>query len=491
MTEAQNSEGIEEQPGNAVVGEGLAEDGPEPPIIAGGAAIVSDEDWVYDLRASGLAIQQVNAKVLGLTHHGGNFRTRRFIKPTITPGGPEGETVVEVDINHQVDIDLYHQRRRNAGVAYGPLNLNRLRGGWWTHVPLNSAETLRLYKHLDNLYAIGATGVSRDHRRLRVVDADEVTIAGELADVIARLRDEHGDIELLRHLGDLAPDLVATMALKVEHARRAQALDEFEAHMRPATPDLAWTEPQWKDYFKRNEWIFGHNLDYQFLIDEIPEAYVGGRRPSGGGSQLADHVMGTGGDWSFAVLVEIKRPDTQLLGGLVREGTHRIHGDLSEGVAQAQSNCQALIGMSTTGVGAIELQDREMSVADPRGIVLIGDTDQLKDAAQRQTFQRYRHNLWNPTIMTYDELLNRAKFQVARTAPADASTPAAARTARAPRGRPLGAPAEASRPFAEEAFTIVIGGSAPPPSEPEWDPVEMPASPTNSPDDTELDDLPF
>ncbi|MBA2720506.1 MAG: DUF4263 domain-containing protein [Chloroflexi bacterium] len=481
MTEGPLDEGLEEQPGNAVVGEGFAEAGPEPPITAHGAPIISDEDWVYDLGASGLAIQQVNSKVLGLTHHGANFLTRRFIKPTITPGGPEGETVVEVDIHHQVEIDLYHQRRRNAGVPYSALDLRYLKGGWWTHVPLNSAETLQLYKHLDNLYAIGATGVSRTRRSLRVVEADEVTVAGELGDIIARLRAEHGDAELSRHLGDLAPDLIATMALKVEHTRRVEALEVFEAHIRPATPDLVWTEPQWKDYFKRNEWIFGHNLDFQFLNDEMPEAYVGGRRPSGGGSQIADHIMGTGGDWSFAVLVEIKRPNTRLLGAHIREGTCRIHGDLSEGVAQAQSNCQALIAVSTTGAGALEFNEREMTVADPRGIVVIGDTNQFENAAQRQTFQRYRHNLWNPTIMTYDELLNRAKFQVARTTPPGIATSAATPAARAPLARSDSAPEAPTRPFSEEPFRIVVGSQGSRAADPEWGPAAI-----HEPDEEEV-----
>jgi hypothetical protein len=427
--------------------------GPEPPAETD-APIVADEDWVYDLVASGLAIQEVGAKVLGLTHHGGGYLTRRFIKPTITPGGPHGETVVEVDI--------HHQRRRNSGVPYSPLDLRFLRGGDWTHVPLNSAETLRLYQHLDNLYAIGATGVSRARRSLRVVDADEVTVAGELGEVIARLRAEHGDEELSRHLGDLAPNLVATVAMRLEHRRRLDALDEFELHLRPTAEDLVWLEPQWKSFFKRNEWIFGHNLDYQFLVDELPEAYVGGRRLSGGGSQMADHVMGTGGDWSFAVLVEIKRPSTRLVGAHIREGAHRIHGDLVEAVAQAQANCQALIALSTTGPGALELVEREMTVADPRGIVLAGDTQQLTDADRRETFQRFRHNLWNPTVMTYDELLNRAKYQVARTAPADDG------------GRDPSPAARVDRPFSEEAPEIDGQEAEWPDDWPDDAPMDMP-----------------
>jgi hypothetical protein len=463
------------------------------PDLGEGVALDPDENWVYDLAGSGLVIQEVAGKVLGLTEHAGGHVTRRFIKPTITPGGDTGETTVEVDV--------HHQRRRNAAVPYSPLDLRTLRGGDWTHVKMGSAETLRLFKHLEALYAIGATGVTRYPRRLRVVDADDVTVAGPLGDVVTKLREEHGDQALSEYLESLAPDLIGAIALKIEHARRLEAIAEFEAHMRPPADQARWTEPDWKAFFKRNEWIFGHNLDYQFLTDEMPEAYVGGRRPSGGGSQLADHVMGTGGDWSFAVLVEIKRPDTTLLGPHYREGTYRIHTDLSASVAQAQANCQELIRMSSTATGAREFDARELTVADPRGIVLVGDTAQLVEPAQKETFQRFRHNLWNPTVMTYDELLNRAKFQVARTAPpetqAGTGTATSAGSVRAPspgRGRlgPMTVPASTGpapvrRPFAERGtgFPIVIEGA---PglgeSEPPWGPARR-VEPEQRPDEEE------
>jgi len=185
----------------------------------------------------------------------------------------------------------------------------------------------------------------------------------------------------------------------------------------PGASGVVWTELEWKRYFEHNDWIFGHNLDYQFLVEQEPEAYVGGRRLDGGGSQLADHVRSTPGDWNFAVLVEIKKPDTPLLRGHYREGAHRIHPDLSDGVAQAQANCQALVRMSRTAEGAEDFAARSMSVADPQGILLIGTTSQLTDKAQKETFHRFRRNLWNPTVLTFDELLARAKFQLTRMGP--------------------------------------------------------------------------
>lgn len=161
---------------------------------------------------------------------------------------------------------------------------------------------------------------------------------------------------------------------------------------------------------------------------------MGGRRLGGGGSQITDHIRSTPGDWSFAVLVEIKRPDAQLLRGLYREGTYRIHTDLSDGVAQAQANCQALVRLSATAEGAEEIAARSMVVADPQGILVIGTTAQLTDRPRQETFHRFRRNLWNPSVITFDELLARAEFQVSRMTPAPAEPPVGATVARPSRG---------------------------------------------------------
>ena len=56
------------------------------------------------------------------------------------------------------------------------------------------------------------------------------------------------------------------------------------------------------------------------------------------------------------------------------------------------------------------------TVAEPQGILVIGHTRQLVDDAQRASFHRFRRNLWNPTVLTYDELLERARFMVDKAA---------------------------------------------------------------------------
>lgn len=237
--------------------------------------------------------------------------------------------------------------------------------------------------------------------------ADEVTVRGPLAGVIEALRAQHDDGDLSTVLSDLMPDLVGAAALKIERAQRLEAIETLDEHI--AAED--WSEPDWKRWFADNPLIFGHGLAYQFLVDEAPEAHVGGHGIFGG-AQMADHLMGTPGAWRFAVVVEIKKPDTPLLGSPYRNGAYRIGPELAGGVAQAQANCQALIALAETRSGSEDLAALSMSVADPQAILVVGNLGLLTNDDQRETFHRFRRNLWNPTVLTFDELLGRARYLV-------------------------------------------------------------------------------
>ena len=122
-----------------------------PAKLSAETALPIDEDWVYDLDGKPWGVAEVERKKLSLRRDAGGGITRRFIRPKVVPGGKSGATTVE--------FALHHQRRTNTHVPYEPLNLGTLKGGDWVRVELNSDETLMLYKHLENLYAIGDDGV--------------------------------------------------------------------------------------------------------------------------------------------------------------------------------------------------------------------------------------------------------------------------------------------------------------------------------------------
>jgi hypothetical protein len=110
-----------------------------------------------------------------------------------------------------------------------------------------------------------------------------------------------------------------------------------------------------------------------------------------------------------------------------------VGGEVAGGVAQLQANCERIRLSANQRDNVRYLDERDMTVADPQAILVVGHTRQLRDDAQRASFHRFRRNLWNPTVLTYDELLERARFLVGKAAER------AQEAAAGPAGAPMGA----------------------------------------------------
>ena len=48
----------------------------------------------------------------------------------------------------------------------------------------------------------------------------------------------------------------------------------------------------------------------------------------------------------------------------------------------------------------------------PRAIIVIGSSVELKEVDQYETFERFRRSLYRVDIVTFDELVERAKYIV-------------------------------------------------------------------------------
>ncbi len=312
---------------------------------------------------------------------------------------------------------LVYQRRAKANGPWteDSFNLASLRAGQGVRMELHSAETLKLYRELTRLYAASAGGVRMGSHAVAVWDGEGEVVPKEVADQVTDLLDSEG-IGVLGAIARLRPDLATMAALVEDHRQRASDLEEFEEHLAADPPD--WDERDWQKFFRRSPWIFGHGLNYLFLVDEQAEPDYGGADLGGAGGERGDELMRTAGEFRFAVLVELKRPDTALIAGkeAYRNGAWRVGPEVAGGVSQLQANCERIRIAADEKSNVRWLDERRMTVADPQGILLIGHTRQLQDDDQRASFHRFRRNLWNPTVLTYDELLERARFLVARAA---------------------------------------------------------------------------
>lgn len=185
-------------------------------------------------------------------------------------------------------------------------------------------------------------------------------------------------------------------------------------------------EDVWQDFFERNKWIFGYGLSLiacqSFDPDKLEKVTTGYSAFDGSGKRV-DALMRTRGIASSLLFCEIKRPDTELL-ELYRAGdVYRPKGEVVGAVAQVQKTADKAVRKicdyiytpeSATGVRA----DFEVATVRPRQIVVVGTIEQFKDDGRlnRQkvsSFEFYRRSVNDVEILTFDELLARAKFIVA------------------------------------------------------------------------------
>ncbi|HTT85125.1 MAG TPA: Shedu immune nuclease family protein [Rhizomicrobium sp.] len=242
--------------------------------------------------------------------------------------------------------------------------------------------------------------------------------------------------ELLTQLAqqeDLSRDLVAV-------GYRRKQLQRFEALL--TDPDLFESERQrlrcrpedlWQQFFEDNTWIFGYGLSYQFLSrldDKKLEQIVRGR-DLGGAGKRSDALMKTRGIISSLCFVEIKRHDTPLLGATqYRPGVWPPSSELAGGISQVLTTVQSAIHslgqklMPSDNFG--EPTGEELFNIEPRSCLVVGSLDQFRtdrgvNVPKFKSFELYRRNSWRPEIITFDELLQRARFIVEHAPDAEGS----------------------------------------------------------------------
>jgi hypothetical protein len=318
------------------------------------------------------------------------------------------------DASQPVKITLLHQRRHSKKEPWQDVdsfNLATLTAGQEIKLSLSSAQTHKLKEVLEDLHTLAEDGLPPSGRKIAVVDAyNTVLVSGEAKRVLEDLLESEGE-GVWATLDRLKPGLFKTEMLKRQHQERARAVELFRQHIE----DPAATEPKWQQFFERNEWIFGHGLDYRFLHRIQAQPNYGGVELDGTGAPRGDYLMATMARVGFTVLVEIKTPFTPLLGSdQYRNKAYKIGPELSGGVAQVQAQCALWAEEgSRERNNAEQLLRSDIHTYEPKGILVIGDTRQIADDPdKRATFERFRRNLHNPDILTFDELLQRAEFMV-------------------------------------------------------------------------------
>jgi hypothetical protein len=283
-----------------------------------------------------------------------------------------------------------------------------------------SAQLILIARSLDNIPVEGGEG------RIRVEDQLLRDIFSD-PDAIARIY--NSDPGRFRALVEYDPEATDVIALAhrreiVEHFRQLLTEPDFFESERQQTPG-GGKEAVWQRFLEQNPWILGIGLAGQLLTswsNEKLEQTVAGFSVSGPGKRT-DALLRTSGSIRSLVFAEIKHHLTDLLGTQYRTACWAPSDELAGGVAQVQQTVHLATQQIGTALRDLDAESAETGDATylyrPRSFLIIGNTAELRGSSggpvpQRvSSFELYRRNLYEPEILTFDELLARAEWHVA------------------------------------------------------------------------------
>jgi hypothetical protein len=165
------------------------------------------------------------------------------------------------------------------------------------------------------------------------------------------------------------------------------------------------TESQFQAFFKKNQWILGHASEYYFL-QEIKEQIPvkDSNAESKAGYNECDFKGLT--QSRYAVLVEIKKPNTPII-GKQRNNTEEYYPvslELSQAISQLQYYLHCYPHKS--GIKEKSVEDN-FSISNTRGVLVVGKKPTNKQ--ESNSFELFRNDLHSIDVLTYDELCERAE----------------------------------------------------------------------------------
>jgi hypothetical protein len=291
-----------------------------------------------------------------------------------------------------------------------------------------SGRLLNLIRALDAIPAQGETSVRIDDDLISYLMNDPEGIRAAYERVPERFAQ-------LISADILAADVIAI-------ARRRQQVNDFRALLtdesffaeRQCELNTTEREKVWQHFIELNPWVLGVGLSGQLLMswsNETLEQVVKGIKLGDPGKRV-DALMRTAGKVNAMVFAEIKHHETHLLQGGPRpsvgykphrSGCWAVSSELSGGVTQIQQTVYRAVleigeRVFDKDVEGAETQ-RSTFVIRPRSFLIAGDLSQLCGTSggiipdKLRSFELYRRNLYEPEIVTFDELLARAEWHLA------------------------------------------------------------------------------
>lgn len=168
-------------------------------------------------------------------------------------------------------------------------------------------------------------------------------------------------------------------------------------------------EEFWQTQIKENPTFICQVLPYPAVIFE-DKAFVGGKSFSNAGGKEVDFLLQNSLTKNVALL-EIKTPETKLLGSEYRSGTYAISSELAGTVSQVLAYRDRLLKeFALLQYEHNKRSDQEIDVFNPVCLVLAGNiSEELTSSDKRDALELFRNELKNVSIISFDELFGKAK----------------------------------------------------------------------------------
>lgn len=150
-------------------------------------------------------------------------------------------------------------------------------------------------------------------------------------------------------------------------------------------------------------------LEYSFIFEEVfvwpctileGKAYVGGKTVANDDGKIVDFLV-KNSMTDNAALIEIKTPCTKIIGNTYRQGIVNISKELSGALLQILHYRASL----TQYYNSLVTNKKDFFQAfDPKCVIIIGNTNELNSIEAKNSFELFRNQLSDVTVITYDEI---------------------------------------------------------------------------------------
>lgn len=287
-------------------------------------------------------------------------------------------------------------------------------------VVLNREGSNKLIDLVRNLDSIPVTGNTTSR-----VDDDVLTrILGDQSELQRLYKQNPGAIQALVETETSAAEIKELKNRRVVVETMQSWLDDDEAFAE-AKDEAGRAEKAWQNLLEANPWVLGVGLGgrlYTTWDEGKLEQTVRGANLQTSGKR-ADAFLVSNGLLRSVALAEIKHPDTPLLSqAQYRSDVYAISHEFSGAIAQAQETVRAA---KESLAGWISERDAEGGntgdgayLVEPRSFLVIGTMSELFSSkgnridAKFRSFESFRSNLKSPEVLTFDELVERARWNV-------------------------------------------------------------------------------